>query len=153
MARHVLPTTGTHEGIPGALGERLPSGYHDVMATPARRAVTLIVVISGLCVSHAGETVPQFTIPVLVVKYFSIKGANLDITDIGDWKPDGTGEKKRINCDRWNGDRLTWFIYWMQSLPGTNDGLRHEGRPLTNWWLFVGDYDRAMETKTGLVVR
>jgi hypothetical protein len=65
-------------------------------------------------------------------------------TDIEDWKPDGTGLRKPINCDRWGGDSLRWFIYWMQSLPGADNGLVHEGRPLTNWWMFIGDFDGAM---------
>lgn len=73
------------------------------------------------------------------------------LTDIEDWKPDGTGERKRINCERWGGDSVKWFTYWMQSLPGDDNGLTHEGRPLTNWWLFVGDFDRAMEKGITLV--
>jgi hypothetical protein len=39
-------------------------------------------------------------------------------TDIEDWKPDGSGRKQRMNCDRWGGDSLKWFVYWMQNIPG-----------------------------------
>jgi hypothetical protein len=72
-------------------------------------------------------------------------------TDIEDWTPEGTGEKKRINCTRWNANSLTWFIYWMQNLPGANNGLTYGGRPLTNWWAFIGDFDNVMAAKLGLV--
>jgi hypothetical protein len=72
-------------------------------------------------------------------------------TDIEDWRPDGAGQKKRLNCQRWNSDSLTWFIYWMQNLPGANNGLTYQGRPLRNWWVFVGDFDAAMRNKYGLV--
>jgi hypothetical protein len=72
------------------------------------------------------------------------------LTDIEDWRPDGTGQKKRINCQRWNNDSLTWFIYWMQNLPGANNGLTYQGRPLRNWWVFIGDFDTAMQNKWGL---
>lgn len=65
-------------------------------------------------------------------------------TDIEDWKPDGSGEKKRINCERWNCTSLGWFKFWMQSLPGMNNGLSYQGKPLTNWWIFIGDWDEAM---------
>lgn len=65
-------------------------------------------------------------------------------TDIEDWRPDGTGESKTINCDRWGGDSLKWFIYWMQSVPGENNGLKYKGKTLTNWWVVVGDYDAAV---------
>jgi hypothetical protein len=71
-------------------------------------------------------------------------------TDIEDWRPDG-GEKQRMNCTRWNCDSLTWFIYWMQNLPGAGNGLTYQGRPLTNWWTFIGDFDRAMGHNLGLV--
>lgn len=66
-------------------------------------------------------------------------------TDIEDWRPDGGGQKVRINCDRWGGDSLRWFVYWMQNLPGAGNRLDYRGRPLTNWWRFIGDFDGALE--------
>jgi hypothetical protein len=71
-------------------------------------------------------------------------------TDIEDWKPDGSGQKQHMNCTRWNCDSLTWFIYWMQNLPGANNGLTYQGRPLTNWWRFIGDFDKAIATQKQL---
>ena len=56
-----------------------------------------------------------------------------------------------MNSDRWDGDSLKWFVYWMQNLPGADNGLSHDGRPLTNWWLFVGDFDNAMRERLTLV--
>jgi hypothetical protein len=66
------------------------------------------------------------------------------LTDIEDWTPEGTGEKQLLNCTRWNGDSLSWFIYWMQSIPGADNHVSYRGRPLTNWWAFIGDFDNAM---------
>lgn len=74
-------------------------------------------------------------------------------SDIEDWKPEGFGQKKRLNCDQWEGDSLKWSIYWMQSMPGERNGLKCRGKALTNWWVFVGDYDRAMRTRIGPVAR
>lgn len=71
-------------------------------------------------------------------------------TDIEDWKPDGSGQEQRMNCTRWNCDSLSWFIYWMQNLPGANNGLTYQGRTLTNWWRFIGDFDEAMVTQKHL---
>jgi hypothetical protein len=71
-------------------------------------------------------------------------------TDIEDWRPDGSGRKQHINCTRWNCDSLTWFIYWMQNLPGADNGLTYQGRPLSNWWRFIGDFDAAMATQQQL---
>jgi hypothetical protein len=73
-------------------------------------------------------------------------------TDIEDWTPDGTGTRQRINCTRWRGDSLAWFVYWMQNVPGAHNGLTYRGRPLSNWWTFIGDFDRAMQARMGLVL-
>jgi hypothetical protein len=32
----------------------------------------------------------------------------------------------------------------MQNLPGAGNRLAYRGRPLTNWWRFIGDFDEAM---------
>jgi hypothetical protein len=72
-------------------------------------------------------------------------------SDIEDWRPDGRGEKTWLNCRRWNRNSVEWFVYWMQNLPGAENALTHEGRALTNWWKFIGDFDRAMRLGTGLV--
>lgn len=71
-------------------------------------------------------------------------------TDIEDWRPEG-GPRQRMNCTRWKCDSLTWFIYWMQNVPGLHNRLTYRGRPLTNWWSFIGDFDLAMERGLGLV--
>ncbi len=72
-------------------------------------------------------------------------------TDMDDWKPDGSGKKTRMNCERWGGNSLRWFVYWMQHLPGPNNGLLFESRPLQNWWVFIGDYDYAQKEGLGLI--
>ena len=64
-------------------------------------------------------------------------------TDIEDWHPDYVGKTQRMNCERWNSDPIQWRLYWLQAIPGANNGLTHNGRPLRNWWTFVADWDRA----------
>lgn len=85
------------------------------------------------------------------VRDYDWRNATYIWSDIEDWRPDGGGQKVRINCDRWQGDSLQWFIYWMQNLPGAGNGLTYRGRPLTNWWRFIGDFDAAMQERAGLV--
>ncbi len=72
-------------------------------------------------------------------------------TDMDDWRPDGSGRKTRMNCEHWAGNSLRWFIYWMQHLPGPDNGLVFNGKPLQNWWIFIGDYDSAKREGLGLV--
>lgn len=71
-------------------------------------------------------------------------------TDIEDWRPEG-GARQFLDARRWGRDSLTWFVYWMENLPGRESGLSYRGRPLSNWWTFVGDWDRAMQARLGLV--
>lgn len=73
------------------------------------------------------------------------------MSDIEDWRPDGSGKRQPVNRSKWQGDSLKWFVYWMQNLPGRGHGLTDGGRRLTNWWLFLGDYDFARREKIGLV--
>lgn len=74
-------------------------------------------------------------------------------SDIEDWRPDGVGERQLLNCERWQGDSLRWFVYWMQNLPGADNRLSFRGRPLTNWWGFIGDLDAMLEAGLSLTER
>lgn len=79
-------------------------------------------------------------------------------SDCEDWKPDGGGQTKIVDCHTWtpnsptcsDGNDVskdaasTWKIYWMQNMPGLNNGLTYKGKPLRNWWEFVGDFDAAV---------
>jgi hypothetical protein len=65
------------------------------------------------------------------------------LSDIEDWRPDGSGRKQPITSEKWGKDSLKWFVYWMQNLPGPGNGLTFDGRKLRDWWVFLGDYDQA----------
>jgi hypothetical protein len=67
------------------------------------------------------------------------------LTDMDDWKPDGSGRKVLMDSSPWGGKSLRWFVYWMQHLPGPANGLTYQGKRLNNWWVFLGDYDWACE--------
>ncbi len=75
------------------------------------------------------------------------------LSDIEDWRPEGLGKMQKLNCDKWEGDSLKWFVYWMRSIPGASNGLTYRGKSLTNWWAYLGDYDFAVRNKVGLVTR
>jgi hypothetical protein len=73
------------------------------------------------------------------------------LTDMDDWKPDGSGRKAPMDSTLWGGKSLRWFVYWMQHLPGPDNGLTWQGRQLNNWWVFIGDYDLARSRQLELV--
>jgi len=72
-------------------------------------------------------------------------------TDIEDWRPDGIGQTTRMNADRWGRDPIRWRVYWMQAIPGLDNGLSYRGRKLRNWWSFVTDWDRSRRENWSLV--
>jgi hypothetical protein len=89
--------------------------------------------------------------PPNAVRDYDWANATHVLTDIEDWKPEGHGQCKRLNCERWQGNSLAWFVYWMQNIPGHNNALTYRDRQLTNWWSFIGDFDAAMAGNLGLV--
>lgn len=66
------------------------------------------------------------------------------MTNCQDWHPDGSGEHLSLNCQTWNCNGLDFKIWWMQNIPGYDNGLEYQGRWLRNWWDFVADFDQAM---------
>lgn len=88
------------------------------------------------------------------------------LSDIEDWKPDGSGSQKLINSSTWkrnivintqfptsyyknetgrnvigNDPEGGWMIYWFQSIPGHNNNLPFENTTLKNWWDAIYDWD------------
>ena len=77
-------------------------------------------------------------------------------SDCEDWKPDQTGQKKTVNCLTWstnpyacdNDEGLSFKSWWMQNIPGKNNDLYYNGRKLKNWWMYIGNFDTAMISKS-----
>ena len=90
-------------------------------------------------------------------------------SDIEDWTPDNSGEKKLVNVDtyaklryHWLNENTEdipqfiesqWYIYWMQNMPGYKNGIQYEDVEMTNWWVFTADWDKAISTELGLVLK
>jgi Bacterial Ig-like domain (group 2) len=85
-------------------------------------------------------------------------------SDIEDWRPDGSGTRKAVNVNTWGqltypwpgaaefGQRVEaqWYAFWMQNMPGLDNGIPRGAGVMTNWWAFVGDWDAAIRARTGL---
>lgn len=89
-------------------------------------------------------------------------------SDIADWRPGG-GRRTPVSRSTWASvpygwpvsrapdesqifqrDESQWYIYWMQSMPGRDNGIPHGTGELTNWWRFTGDWDGAIAEGYGL---
>ncbi|HEX2213985.1 MAG TPA: LamG-like jellyroll fold domain-containing protein, partial [Mycobacterium sp.] len=85
-------------------------------------------------------------------------------SDIEDWRPDNTGEKRQVNVDTWG--LLTypwpgaadfpqrvesqWYTYWFQNFPGRGNSIPRGSSWMTNWWAFIGNWDAAISSGLGL---
>lgn len=88
------------------------------------------------------------------------------LSDIEDWTPAGTGQKKPVNGDYWRNlpyqwpaglrpedDGIVeshWYIYWMQNMPGRGNVIPHGTNRMSNWWAFTGDWDASIRAGLGL---
>jgi hypothetical protein len=72
-----------------------------------------------------------------------------------DWHPDGSGEVEMVSCQSWGcrDDSGASFKVWLlQRLPGKNNVLSLDGRPVRNWWEFIGDFDGALVSGKSLLL-
>lgn len=104
--------------------------------------------------------------PPNTTKDYDYRNETLVESDIMDWKPDGSGAKTKVNCHTWGDHNYVWpesyqmsdaakmeahwYIFWMQTVPGANNQLSHQGKPLTNWFMYKGNWDQAIGSKQKL---
>ena len=83
-------------------------------------------------------------------------------SDIEDWKPDNSGEKKLVNVDTWKNlnypwpedirindinERTVsqWHMYWMQAIPGADAKIPYlEDQEISNWWNLIANWDESI---------
>lgn len=72
------------------------------------------------------------------------------LSDCEDWKLEGYGQVKEVNCHTWYGAEckdnggVEFKTWWMQNIPGMNNNISYQGRVLKNWWDYYGDFDQAL---------
>ena len=85
-------------------------------------------------------------------------------SDIEDWRPDGSGSKTWVNVNTWGNlvfawpeesefsqrKETQWYIYWMQNMPGYKNNIPYGSMMVTNWWEFVADWDKSIDSGMGL---
>lgn len=95
-------------------------------------------------------------------------------SDIGNWNPDGYGKINQVNEGLWAnyysklslksiynnykgkyettvGPDSYWKIYWLQNIPGFDNGLIYNGKTLTNWWDIVTNLQESLDNDTTLL--
>lgn len=86
-------------------------------------------------------------------------------SDIEDWTPDASGQKKMVSSATWGGINYAWpeadnmeqkvesqwYIYWMQNMPGHQNNIPwSDTRVMRNWWEFTADWDEAKSAAKNL---
>ena len=96
---------------------------------------------------------------------YDYENTDVVLSDIADWTWDASGTFAPVDVHTW-GDlewpwpdgvmdfsqriETQWYMYWMMSMPGFDNGLAYEDEALTNWWQFIGDWDGAITAGRGL---
>ena len=102
--------------------------------------------------------------PPNTTKGYDWDNKTLTLSDIEDWRPSG-GTKKLINSDRWINTTLQnypsvistkddynkdpqykWLIFWMQSMPGYNNGITG----VNDWWDLFYNWDNTIKNSSKL---
>lgn len=102
--------------------------------------------------------------PPNTTKDYDWNNKTLTESDIEDWKPTG-GTKKLINSDRWinvklnnmpqlnittfdqNDPQYKWLLFWMQSIPGNNNGIPG----VSDWWDMFYNWEDVFINRKRLV--
>ncbi len=114
--------------------------------------------------------------PNTLVEYYYSDTTRVE-SNIEDWHPDGSGEKKFVNVDTWNSipyewpdtyeagippgtsysldntgarHEAQWYIYWMQNMPGKGAAIEFERGTIGNWWELIADWDGCARKGLGL---
>lgn len=74
-------------------------------------------------------------------------------TDCEDWRPDGSGRKVYVNCDRWGCNDNGFEVWRWQNMPGYGSNVLFNGEPMRNWWDWMGDFDNAIRSGATLLLR
>jgi hypothetical protein len=85
-------------------------------------------------------------------------------SDCMDWTAEKSGQQTMVNANTWGTIPYQWpdninppqktesqyYIFWMQNMPGYQNGIRYGTNVMANWWQFTADWDNAIAQRRGL---
>ena len=110
---------------------------------------------------HCGDTHS----PPNTLNGYDYENTDIVMSDIADWTADGSGVYSPVNVDTWGATawpwpdgvadfsqriETQWYMYWMMSMPGFDNGLAYGREAMANWWEFIGNWDAAIAAGHGL---
>jgi hypothetical protein len=74
---------------------------------------------------------------------------NAVMSDCQNWNPQGTGSQASITCSSWGCSQAGFMNWWMQNMPGMDNGLLDNyGNPIPSWWDYIANPDALNPTGT-----
>lgn len=62
------------------------------------------------------------------------------------WHPDDSKTTyTTANCEQWGCTDVGFYTWYMQNLPGYNNGIVYQGKQMRNWWEAVYDFDAFID--------
>ncbi len=87
---------------------------------------------------------PPNVMPICETHNYDWENRTQIYSDCQNWNPDRTGEAELLDCHTWSGEECkedtgtAFKIWWMQNIP-------------QKWWIYIGDFDKAMSENKGLL--
>lgn len=67
------------------------------------------------------------------------------------WHPDDNQTTYiSAGCERWGCTDMGFYKWWMQNIPGFNNGIIHNGQAMKNWWEAMYDFNAFIENGRSL---
>jgi hypothetical protein len=76
---------------------------------------------------------------------------NYRLNNCETWHPDDSLTTYVLeNCTQWGCTDVGFYRWFMQSIPGKDNGIVYEGKQMRNWWLAVYDFNRFIDRARSL---
>lgn len=79
------------------------------------------------------------------------QGYTYDLQDSGEfdcesWNPDPLKTTYiKANCQKWGCTDSGFYKWWMQNIPGYNNGIEYQGKKMRNWWEAMYDFNAFID--------
>lgn len=71
---------------------------------------------------------------------------NTESNNCETWQPDRSQTQfTSINCQRWGCTDYGYYKWWLQNIPGYNNGIVYQGKKMRNWWEGMYDFNAFVE--------
>lgn len=90
-----------------------------------------------------GHYTPNWETPANDYEYWLM---NYRMNNCETWHPDDSlTSYVNTNCQQWDCTQIGFNIWYMQNMPGYNNGIIYRGKAMRNWWEAMYDFNRFID--------